>query len=267
MNKSKNRKADYRVENSAGKKIYADPAGNNVAFMCFSCGLPVLLSGFLKEQGKNKDNVKNCRRTICSSKYYMEIQDDNKKFVIYEESLPAGETTDNLPPENDDALSLEQKLHHQIRANQKQFAALQQTYNRLLDFLCKLVPDKPNKKLKQTDPVKYKREKSVRKQAAAELGRFMVEFKRPVDQNAEIINAREAQYAYGIRTEHEGERLLQKLPRLRDPEERRKFVGIAEQTAKAVGFSPREFNAIVDHRMFVLLYYAAKEINGASKLH
>ena len=262
---------DFCVKNSAGKKIPADPFGNNLAFTCFLCGHPVLLGTFLSGQGKDKNNQKECRRKICNAKYFMEVREEDKTVIIH----TTGDSSDILKEimESDDSEGPEigdrdfmAERQHVLRACLKQSAEIERLHNKLLDYLCDLIPDKPNKELKKTNPSEYKTQKTIRNAAKKELGTLVIWVKN------ELADERDL-HKWHLRWCHSEreKRLMQQFPQLRDPEKRNNFYDVLRESGSMFGFSEEEVVETHDPRVLILLYYAwmgkKSEIDDKKKLN
>jgi len=73
------RVTDFNVVDSRGKKIDADPFGNNIAFACFSCKHPVLAIARKYQRGNSEKNPAACR--VCGKKYFIESVDCESEDV------------------------------------------------------------------------------------------------------------------------------------------------------------------------------------------
>lgn len=75
------RVTDFNVVDSRGKKVDADPFGNNIAFACFCCKHPVLAIARKHQRGNSKTNPAACRR--CETRYFIQdIDRECEKVVI-----------------------------------------------------------------------------------------------------------------------------------------------------------------------------------------
>jgi len=73
------RVTDFGVVDSRGKKVDADPFGNNIAFACFCCKHPVLAIAREHHRGNSKENPAVCKG--CGKKYFMESVDCKSEVV------------------------------------------------------------------------------------------------------------------------------------------------------------------------------------------
>lgn len=71
-----------RRDSGDGKKIAADPYGNNVAFECFQCGHPVLAIARENQRGSKESNPAECRG--CHVKYVIEGDEATKTVIVRE---------------------------------------------------------------------------------------------------------------------------------------------------------------------------------------
>ena len=247
---------NFRVTNAAGKKIPADPVGTDVAFACFGCGRPVLLSTFLSHHGQDESNIKSCRTTICDAKYFMKVQEENATVIIHcvDSDVEHGEETAEFEESDADE---QKELKRAIRAYRKQTVVLGKLYDHMLNFLCAIVPEKPSKEMKQTDPKQYKKEKSIRRRAQAELGELLCKAKK-FEAEDEQFRKREHNIRAQCYAHVENQRLAKYFPQLHDPDGRREFFEHILQSGKMFGFSDEEISETYDHRIMRLLFYAWK---------
>lgn len=70
----------FRAESESGAAVAADPHGNNVAFLCLSCGAPVLAVLHVNQRGSSEQRPTSCRN--CGSDYWVEPIQSESRLII-----------------------------------------------------------------------------------------------------------------------------------------------------------------------------------------
>ena len=126
-----------------------------------------------------------------------------------------------------------------------------QSANAISEVLMSQVPRAPDVSLSLSDPVRYMQEKAQH-EAALEIV------------NSIVNQATSAKDVVGTLTkeqqttnlESEVAKLTEAFPQVRTPEGKQKFFEASLGAARELGFSDHELNAVTDHRMFKVAYYA-----------
>jgi len=77
---------DFLVMDSDGAEIPADAFGNNVAFSCWHCGHPVLVTTLENQRGSDEKHLSKCRG--CGQGYFLDVRHHAQKLYIHEGQPP-----------------------------------------------------------------------------------------------------------------------------------------------------------------------------------
>ena len=75
---------DFLIMDEAGTEIRADAFGNNVAFLCWQCGHPVLATALENQRGYDEEHPAVCRG--CGRSYFLDVRLGAQKLYI--QALP-----------------------------------------------------------------------------------------------------------------------------------------------------------------------------------
>ena len=65
-----------------GVEIEADTHGNNMAFVCFDCGYPVLAIARENQRGSDREHPAECKN--CGKEYFLDVRIHRKKLYVHE---------------------------------------------------------------------------------------------------------------------------------------------------------------------------------------
>ena len=111
----------------------------------------------------------------------------------------------------------------------------------------------PDERLRQTNPQEYLLQETAYRNDQASLGQRRAEVKKALD----AYNAREAQNLQQKRAEN-SQKLLEKMPELRDPEKAKVVEELILEGVRHYGFSEQEISEAYDERMFRMAHDAAQ---------
>lgn len=72
---------EFLIMNSTGAEIKADAFGNNVAFLCWNCGHPVLATALENQRGSDEEHPAACKG--CGKSYFLDIRAQAEKLYIH----------------------------------------------------------------------------------------------------------------------------------------------------------------------------------------
>lgn len=138
------------------------------------------------------------------------------------------------------------RQNYQAAVNQ-----LQAQNNALLQFVQGLVPPEPDIALAQTNAKDYQYQTALRQRAINEIQQIMQVKHQTNDLARQTYEANLAKVK-----ETEEFKLLNSIPRLRDPQKRSEYMRVVKQTGRDFGFDDKEMENIYDHRVLQMVYYA-----------
>ena len=134
------------------------------------------------------------------------------------------------------------------------------TINQAINVLQQTLPEEPDPKLFETDPIAFFQQKHQRDSKLAEISRLTAA-KQHADQEAQA----KQQEAFRDHLKREQEQLYDKAPDLRDDGKRSEFYSNFLSAGKHYGFSEEELNSVSDHRLMLLVKdaMAYRQLQGA----
>ena len=131
-------------------------------------------------------------------------------------------------------------------------------YERLREFLDKLIGEEPDENLAKTDPVEYRKVSFARNVAIREFNTLMDSAAADQKNAAELRRQGMRQ----LMDSHE-RMLLEMFPPLRDPEKRSEFDDFMNAAKSHFGYGREELISTNDHKFMQVLYYAMQGYRSA----
>ena len=72
---------DFMVMDGDGNEVKSDAHGNNIAFLCSSCGHPVLAVALENQRGSDEEHLANCKG--CGVGYFLDVRNNSEKLYIH----------------------------------------------------------------------------------------------------------------------------------------------------------------------------------------
>jgi len=141
-----------------------------------------------------------------------------------------------------------QELAEQRRELGTQAEEVQKLLTGMALVLQQSLPPEPDPSLANNNPEEYLRQKAAYDAAVQNIQQLV----QMAEQAQEVTLS-----ATQPDPEAEAERLLERVPELRDPKLQEKWFAEAETAARQLGFSDEEIENVADHRLWLLAHYAA----------
>lgn len=145
-----------------------------------------------------------------------------------------------------------QEVAEQRRQLEANAANINATIDAFSNYLASQMPPAPDPSLALTDKNAYIEQKAIYDAALQNVQQII-----QMGQQSKSVTAEMEQSERQHLLAKENAALLEKMPRLRDEGERKKFNAQTFKTAQAFGFTTEELNGLLDHRLMHMGYYAA----------
>lgn len=145
-----------------------------------------------------------------------------------------------------------------LRAEVERLEGIAQAF---VDHLEKMVPPAPDHSLALRDPSKYTRDMAVHQAAMAQLQSLIELGQQPKAVKETLSKEEQARVA-----REENAKLVERFPKLANPQERQKFFTEAADAAQEFGLTLQDLQGVNDHRIFTALHYAALGLKASKSM-
>lgn len=161
----------------------------------------------------------------------------------------------------DDYSRKTQALSNDRQALRAEVERIEGITSAIVDHFTGLVPPAPDHSVALRDPAKYTREMAVHQAGMAQLQKLIELGQQPKEIKSALSKEEQARTA-----QEENAKLIERFPKLTQPQERQKFFTEAADAAQEFGLTMQDLQGVNDHRIFTALHYAALGLKASKAM-